>query len=219
MSDQRANVEIEDVLSSIRRLVSDNEWSAQPAPHSVPEDVAEPDHFDPQPEKFVLTPALRVVEPSPAPVKEAPQEGSAMTELEQMIAELEQAVTKSEHQDWEPEGDNVEDLIDTPEPFPSLRSATIDDADVLTADLQGEPAVQDDDQVVASDDPDLSDLDGQIDEYLDGGALIDEDKLRQMVTEIVRSELQGALGERITRNVRKLVRREIYRVLSSQEFE
>jgi len=35
----------------------------------------------------------------------------------------------------------------------------------------------------------------------------------------VRSELQGALGERITRNVRKLVRREIYRVLSSQEFE
>ena len=40
-----------------------------------------------------------------------------------------------------------------------------------------------------------------------------------MVTEIVRSELQGALGERITRNVRKLVRREIYRVLSSQEFE
>ncbi|NCW68857.1 MAG: hypothetical protein EBV86_09845 [Marivivens sp.] len=132
---------------------------------------------------------------------------------------MEQAVTKSDHQDWEPEGDNVEDLIDTPEPFPSLRSATIDEADVLTADLQVESTQQDDDQVVASDDPDLSDLDGQIDEYLDGGALIDEDKLRQMVTEIVRSELQGALGERITRNVRKLVRREIYRVLSSQEFE
>ena len=219
MSDQRANVEIEDVLSSIRRLVSDNEWSAQPAPRPVDEDVAEPDQTDHQPEKFVLTPALRVVEPAPAPVNEAPKEASSMTELEQMIAELEQAVTKSEHQDWETEGDNVEDLIDTPEPFPSLSSATIDDADVLTADLQGEPAAQDDDLVVASDDPDLSDLDEQIDEYLDGGALIDEDKLRQMVTEIVRSELQGALGERITRNVRKLVRREIYRVLSSQEFE
>jgi hypothetical protein len=40
-----------------------------------------------------------------------------------------------------------------------------------------------------------------------------------MVTDIVRQELQGALGERITRNVRKLVRREIYRVLNSQEFE
>ena len=49
--------------------------------------------------------------------------------------------------------------------------------------------------------------------------LLDEDMLREMVAEIVREELQGALGERITRNVRKLVRREIHRALSSQEFE
>lgn len=48
---------------------------------------------------------------------------------------------------------------------------------------------------------------------------IDEDVLRAMVIEIVRSELQGALGERITRNVRKLVRREIHRMLISQELE
>ncbi len=48
---------------------------------------------------------------------------------------------------------------------------------------------------------------------------LDEDQLRAMITEIVRSELQGALGERITRNVRKLVRREIYRALSSSEFD
>ncbi len=49
--------------------------------------------------------------------------------------------------------------------------------------------------------------------------VIDEDALRDLVAEIVREELQGALGERITRNVRKLVRREIYRILSSQEFD
>ncbi|AML51578.1 hypothetical protein [Falsihalocynthiibacter arcticus] len=48
---------------------------------------------------------------------------------------------------------------------------------------------------------------------------IDEDALRDLVSEIVRQELQGALGERITRNVRKLVRREIHRIISSQEFE
>jgi hypothetical protein len=48
---------------------------------------------------------------------------------------------------------------------------------------------------------------------------LDEDMLREMVVEIVRSELQGALGERITRNVRKLVRREIHRMLISQELE
>ncbi|MGJ8616150.1 MAG: hypothetical protein ACSHWS_04860 [Sulfitobacter sp.] len=49
--------------------------------------------------------------------------------------------------------------------------------------------------------------------------LIDEEALRDLVSDIVRSELQGALGERITRNVRKLVRREIHRALAAQELE
>jgi hypothetical protein len=49
--------------------------------------------------------------------------------------------------------------------------------------------------------------------------LLDEDALRYIVSEIVREELQGALGERITRNVRKLVRREIHRALAAQELE
>ncbi|MBO9431774.1 hypothetical protein [Sulfitobacter sp. R18_1] len=56
-----------------------------------------------------------------------------------------------------------------------------------------------------------------------GGAgedqFLDEEALRDMVTEIVRAELQGALGERITRNVRKLVRREIHRALTAQDLE
>lgn len=47
--------------------------------------------------------------------------------------------------------------------------------------------------------------------------LFDEEMLRDLVSEIVRQELQGALGERITRNVRKLVRREIHRALSAQD--
>ncbi len=49
--------------------------------------------------------------------------------------------------------------------------------------------------------------------------IIDEEMLRDLVSEIVRAELQGALGERITRNVRKLVRREIHRALTAQELE
>jgi len=49
--------------------------------------------------------------------------------------------------------------------------------------------------------------------------VIDEEMLRDMVSDIVRAELQGALGERITRNVRKLVRREIHRALTAQELE
>jgi hypothetical protein len=45
----------------------------------------------------------------------------------------------------------------------------------------------------------------------------DEDALRRLVADVLREELQGELGERITRNVRKLVRREIYRAISSNE--
>ncbi|MEM8729492.1 MAG: hypothetical protein AAGF79_06190, partial [Pseudomonadota bacterium] len=49
--------------------------------------------------------------------------------------------------------------------------------------------------------------------------ILDEATLRELVTDMVREELQGALGERITRNVRKLVRREIHRALAAQELE
>ncbi len=50
-------------------------------------------------------------------------------------------------------------------------------------------------------------------------SILDEETLRDLVSEMVREELQGELGDRITRNVRKLVRREIQRALASREFE
>ncbi len=49
--------------------------------------------------------------------------------------------------------------------------------------------------------------------------VLDEEALRELISDIVREELQGALGERITRNVRKLVRREIHRALAAQDLE
>lgn len=49
--------------------------------------------------------------------------------------------------------------------------------------------------------------------------LLDEDTLREMIGKIVHEELQGALGERITRNVRRLVRREIHRALTARDLD
>ncbi len=49
--------------------------------------------------------------------------------------------------------------------------------------------------------------------------LLDEETLRDIIAEVVREELQGALGQRITRNVRKMVRREIRLALAAEEFE
>ncbi|WP_146193136.1 hypothetical protein [Maritimibacter sp. 55A14] len=52
-----------------------------------------------------------------------------------------------------------------------------------------------------------------------GESILDEEALREMIVQTVREQLTGELGERMTRNVRKLVRREIQRALASREFE
>ena len=44
--------------------------------------------------------------------------------------------------------------------------------------------------------------------------IMDELAMRKIVSEMIREELEGEMGERITRNVRKLIRREIARALS-----
>lgn len=60
-----------------------------------------------------------------------------------------------------------------------------------------------------------TDEDGDLFDPL-SGADLDIDMLRDMVAEIVRDELRGTLGERITRNLRALVRREIDRALIAE---
>lgn len=49
--------------------------------------------------------------------------------------------------------------------------------------------------------------------------LFDEDQLRAMVQTIFREEMAGPMGERITRNIRKLVRAEVGRMLAAQDLE
>jgi hypothetical protein len=50
-------------------------------------------------------------------------------------------------------------------------------------------------------------------------AVLDEAGLQEIVRQMIREELQGALGERITRNVRKLVRAEINRALMARDLD
>ncbi len=49
-----------------------------------------------------------------------------------------------------------------------------------------------------------------------GAPILDEEALRGVINSIVREELQGELGERIGRNLRKLVRREIGEMLAEE---
>ncbi|MEJ6394200.1 hypothetical protein V8J82_13090 [Gymnodinialimonas sp. 2305UL16-5] len=67
---------------------------------------------------------------------------------------------------------------------------------------------------------DASELDATIFAMTDGEAgILDEETLREIIVDVVREELQGVLGQRITRNVRKMVRREIRLALAAQSLE
>ncbi len=63
-------------------------------------------------------------------------------------------------------------------------------------------------------DPDDTALDEEADEMV-----IDEAMLREIVARLVRDELQGTMGERITRNLRRMVRREIARALALKDLD
>lgn len=107
------------------------------------------------------------------------------------------------------------------EALPPVTSERADDMpvddDSLSAlsDVIAEPEITDSQETGEFIQEDAAGFDlGELDE-----TIIDEEALRDLVADIVRQELQGALGERITRNVRKLVRREIHRALASQELD
>lgn len=49
--------------------------------------------------------------------------------------------------------------------------------------------------------------------------ILDEESLRGVINQIVREELQGELGDRIGRNLRKMIRREIVQILDERRGE
>ncbi|MHC0053276.1 hypothetical protein [Actibacterium sp. D379-3] len=247
MPDPIKHMEIEDVLSSIRRLVAD-----ETADRVVPTALRAEGRVAASAGRLVLTPALRVEQPdaTPAPA-EVPQEAEAEAprapagapvgedtdlapeqtseaaphpvdsweevSLEDRIAELEAAVAGCE-EEWEPDGSelgphrtfSLDDLI-------SSRAEPAEPA-VMPEEVEAEAAGP---TVEAATVPDTeSDKTGDEANMFGGDPdVLDEDMLRQLVNDIVREELQGDLGERITRNVRKLVRREINRAMASRDFE
>ncbi|MDE3027871.1 MAG: hypothetical protein KGH84_05695, partial [Paracoccaceae bacterium] len=253
----------EDVLSSIRRLVSEE---ARP--------LLRREARLPTPElasKLVLTPDFRVSEPTEAagepqakPVESQPQAAS----LKARLAILESALGESKGE-WEPDGSGVgADAFGQVGGEPSVHDAfsAQSDADYAEAPMAPETDPQDwlpesatevplavehepvgsadasagheetaemaavppemvdwqDEHISSAPRPDVApekptDEASVFDE--DDDAIIDEDGLRDLVRDMIRQELQGALGERITRNVRKLVRAEINRALAGRELD
>ncbi|MGX0876276.1 hypothetical protein ACSSV4_000951 [Roseovarius sp. MBR-154] len=151
--------------------------------------------------------------------------GEVTTALGAQAAEFEAEVAQRDDQ-WEPDGASDDAYAGGPVVSVEWQDATDDDESddgySPSADPDMEPADEAASYAFArswesEDDAGQRAAPGTTFDFDD--AVIDEDTLRDMVAEIVRQELQGTLGERITRNVRKLVRREIHRALTSQDFE
>lgn len=218
MSEAMSSVEIEDVLSSIRRLVSED---LRPAARPVAVAKAE--------DKLILTPALRVVAEVPLVLTPLPRlHLGAEPVIEELVASLEVAV-EQQGLDWESE-------VGDPAPQSVERPVSVDPAPFWAEEDPEEEFVRAEDAPQAIAEPDPVWADQAEAEILAGLGTpepvedslfadetdemsFDEATLRDLVRDILREELHGGLGERITRNVRKLVRSEIARTLAAREFD
>ena len=134
--------------------------------------------------------------------------------LASRIAAME-AVIASTADQWEPDGDVGDDYAGT-----QTRAMEWQDHPVETGiGPAGEDEFDADDlaEVTFETVRKAPEIEETLEETLTDDSFLDEDSMRELVAEIVRQELQGALGERITRNVRKLVRREIHRALAAHD--
>jgi hypothetical protein len=205
----------EDVLSSIRRLV------AQEVPLPEPTKPATQ-------EKLLLTPALRVDDAEQSAldagrdtVQAAQQNASAPAEFAPAQTQgagqapeagpasgsapaLDDPVSEVGVSADDPAMSDAQMTTDTPYSAPSPEDRALDATLArLQAVLSGatRPAGT---EALSGDEGPLDDV-------------IDEGMLYQIVAHIVRQELQGELGEKITRNIRKLVRAEVARELQLRQ--
>jgi hypothetical protein len=254
MSEPVTKIDVDDVLSSVRRMVNENrvtdasqEVSGEsrlvltPQLRVPSEEVLrlEPQHAKAAAEKDdaevplasheidlesegapVDLASTNVTKAKPAPYSTRKQgkmwnsHNFGVFELSAKIAALETAIGRFPGP-WEPDGTGLDAYAGTKQPamdWPGTR-----DLDATGAPMPKAAAAPETEE--AATDP-LADPTGQAaDDGLDEEQVIDEAALRDLVAEIVRSELQGPLGERITRNVRKLVRLEIQRALAARDLE
>ncbi|WP_019954466.1 hypothetical protein [Yoonia vestfoldensis] len=222
MSNMARSDEIDELVSSVRNLVAYKDGAA--TRKITPQD------------RLILTPALRIDDPA---VDTEVSENKPQSDQDEVlvlhnavptdkaslgdrVAELEVAVT-ARAEDWEPDGGETFDqaawaasAFEPPQDDSATLVTPLSD-DVPVADIpQPEPEELD------PSDADVSDLETRIASDIveqHFASQIDEGALRAAVVRILREELAGDMGERITRNVRKLVRREINRVLVSRDLD
>ncbi len=171
MREPITNAESDDVVASVRRLVS-REAEGTPPP------------------RLLLSAALRVPEERAAAL--AAERGEAVANAPRPANDA-TAALRAVPRDPEPADSGVEGS--GPEPLTPLLLRDRVDTPAPEPAAEAPPAARPD----------------------EAAAPVDPDALRGLVAELVREELHGVMGERVTRNLRKLVRREVARAIASRE--
>lgn len=247
MSDSVVNTGAQDVLSSVKRLVNEDTQeesefifiptASAPKPGRlvltdalrISDEPLIPEKLAPlklTPKDSAPTKASGASKPSSEPMRLQPSDivqGGQPKEdvmadevapkrdlagsLSAKIEALEAAIARTEDQ-WEPDGESDDDYSGTKTEAVNWPVEN-EGAQSKAADPESEP--------VATFIRDPAIAEGQSGKNV--ALNLSEEELRELVAQIVREELQGALGERITRNLRKMVRREITRAVVGQSAE
>lgn len=186
-----------------------------------------------QPDILELTNAIasESIESGADKYGEVAKSAERLSSLERTISDLE-AVIGEQDVEWEPDGS--EEVGSSPEVEPlqwrrhtaATESSAVpaaDDVQEAAPDSRTTETVEQGSgsSEFQSTDPEV-DLANDADGYTlfdEDETIIDEEALRSLVSDLVREELQGALGERITHNVHKLVRREIHLAITRLDLD
>ncbi len=143
--------------------------------------------------------------PSAAPAPEEPQSGMGGTVPHARPAASEPAPPRKCSRREPPlqlVGGRMSRLEDVGEEISRAHQAPSSEACADTA--PGSPAEAAEPEVLQADGEDI---------------FVDEAVLRELIADVVREELQGTLGERITRNLRRMVHREVERALTLRKYD
>jgi hypothetical protein len=239
MSEAEKTLEVEDVLSSIRRLVAERpkpvEVPVQAAPPEEQAEINAPDLPHTEVNNFVDTINASIAKmteeynvKTPEVVAQEPEihtqenmlsadvDAFVANETAQALEELQIVEKKAEPFVLRADMVAIAPELETEEVMPDFSQSISDYSEPETA-FQDIP--EEVDELPNSKDDEAEEAVVFEQTPPDQDALfVDEETLREIVSELVRSELQGDLGDRITRNVRKLVRREIHHALASRDF-
>ncbi|QYK40177.1 MAG: hypothetical protein KF887_12075 [Paracoccaceae bacterium] len=145
--------------------------------------------------------------PVESPADEVARDGTDREpRQEDRVARIAAATGRTAHPEWEAETGDA----------PATRLSWIDVAAAADEDPGPAPTFVHRQQAAATQQrpgPDEAALIGTTEDVLD------ETVLREIVRSVLREELQGHLGERITRNIRKLVRAEVHRAIALRDYE